>query len=278
MFRVARFLLRSSRIREPNGPRETLLPSVSRGCCGGCPAGLGSNGVGAGTGPWCGFSAFAIRGANFQSRMRSLSWTERQGNAKSHRRFEPPRTFPDFTECSQTTPEDSTAWKAIITHGGPNRGFSQIMPSFRQALSSEQIDKVIGYMRGFCHEPKWPRGELNLPRALVTEKAYPEDEVVLSTAVMRGALRGDAEIDCVADIRARTGIHRVWCAGPRRGQKATQAGISHVRSMPCLPQRIKDRERRGGLHRLRLAGQPYGEFIARPLLASQRAARNSRSP
>ncbi len=97
--------------------------------------------------------------------------------------FERPRTFPDFTECDQTTPEDNTAWKSIITHGGPSREFSQIMPSFEQALSSEQIDQVIGYLRGLCRDPRWPRGELNLPRALVTEKAYPEDEVVLSTAV-----------------------------------------------------------------------------------------------
>ncbi len=111
-----------------------------------------------------------------------------RGMPKSISGFELPRTFPDFSACDQTTPEDNKAWKAIITHGGPNRGFSQIMPSFGEALTSEQIDKVIEYLRGFCREPKWPRGELNLPRALVTEKAYPEDEVVISTAVnARGA-------------------------------------------------------------------------------------------
>src|SRR6266436_7985324 len=106
-----------------------------------------------------------------------------KGTPKSISGFEPPRTFPDFTACDQTTPEDNTAWKAIITHGGPTRGFSQIMPSFGQALTSGQIDQVIEYLRGFCRDPKWPRGELNLPRALVTEKAYPEDEVVISTGL-----------------------------------------------------------------------------------------------
>jgi mono/diheme cytochrome c family protein len=106
-----------------------------------------------------------------------------KGMPKSISGFEPPRTFPDFSACDQTTPEDNKAWKAIITHGGPDRGFSQIMPSFGQALTSEQIDQVIEYLRGFCREPKWPRGELNLPRAVVTEKAYPENEVVISTAV-----------------------------------------------------------------------------------------------
>src|SRR5262249_39593245 len=105
--------------------------------------------------------------------------------------FEKPDTFPDFTRCDQTTPETNTDWKAVILHGGRYRGFSQIMPSFDQALMPEQIDKVIEYLRHFCREPdpdSWPRGELNLQRALVTEKAYPEDEAVVSTAVnARGA-------------------------------------------------------------------------------------------
>jgi mono/diheme cytochrome c family protein len=105
-----------------------------------------------------------------------------RGAPQYSRGFEPPRTFPDFTRCDQTTPEDNYAWKAVITHGGPNRGFSQIMPSFGEALTSEDIDKVIHYMRDFCRNKSWPRGELNLSRALVTEKAYPEDEVVISSA------------------------------------------------------------------------------------------------
>ncbi len=97
--------------------------------------------------------------------------------------FKRPDTFPDFTKCDQTTPELNSAYKAVITNGGPNRGFSQIMPSFREALSPKEIDDVIAYLRGFCREEHWPRGELNLPRALVTEKAFPEDEVVVSSAV-----------------------------------------------------------------------------------------------
>jgi mono/diheme cytochrome c family protein len=106
-----------------------------------------------------------------------------QGTPKSIAGFEPPRTFPDFTRCDQTTPEADLAWKTVITHGGPYRGFSQIMPSFAEALTPKQIDQVVGYLRGFCRNRHWPRGELNLPRAMVTEKAFPEDEVVVSTAV-----------------------------------------------------------------------------------------------
>lgn len=106
-----------------------------------------------------------------------------KGAPESTLAFEKPDTFPDFTRCDQTTPEDDYAWKSVIRDGGPSRGFVQIMPSFSGALSAEQIDAVVRYMRGFCKEKSWPRGELNLPRALATEKAYPEDEVVVTTSL-----------------------------------------------------------------------------------------------
>lgn len=103
-----------------------------------------------------------------------------QGAAQSTIGFDKPDTYPDFTRCDQTTPEDNLAWKSVIRDGGPSRGFSAIMPAFREALTEEQIEAVVQYMRGFCKERGWPRGELNLPRAMVTEKAFPEDEVVLT--------------------------------------------------------------------------------------------------
>lgn len=111
-----------------------------------------------------------------------------KGMPRSAVGFEPPRTFPDFPRCDQTTPEMNSDWKAVILNGGPFRGFSQIMPSFRDELSSAQIDAVIDYLRGFCRNTSWPRGELNLPLALVTEKAYPENEtVIISSVNARGA-------------------------------------------------------------------------------------------
>jgi mono/diheme cytochrome c family protein len=97
--------------------------------------------------------------------------------------FQKPDSFPDFTRCDQTTAEANSDWKAVITYGGQFRGFSQIMPSFGEALTPEEIDEVIAHLRAFCRNSHWPRGELNVPRALVTEKAYPEDEAVVSTAV-----------------------------------------------------------------------------------------------
>ena len=108
---------------------------------------------------------------------------EGKGAEKTSSGFQPPETFPDFTRCDQTTAEVDAAYRAVIEHGGPNRGFSQIMPAFGEALSAEEINDVIAYLRQFCRGSHWPRGELNLPRALVTEKAFPEDEEVISTAV-----------------------------------------------------------------------------------------------
>src|SRR5437763_958361 len=97
--------------------------------------------------------------------------------------FEKPETFPDFTRCDQTTPELDVDWRATIRDGGHGRGFSPIMPSFGEALTPEQIDLVIGHLRSLCRDRTWPRGELNLPRPLVTEKAFPESETVLTTSL-----------------------------------------------------------------------------------------------
>ena len=105
------------------------------------------------------------------------------GAPQTSTEFKRPDTFPDFTRCDQTTPEPNSAWKDVIVNGGPARAFSQIMPAFGELLSDSDINDVIAYMRAFCTNKHWARGELNLPRALVTEKAFPEDELVISTAV-----------------------------------------------------------------------------------------------
>ena len=42
---------------------------------------------------------------------------------------------------------------------------------------------------GFCTDPAWPRGDLNLPRAFFTEKAFPENETVWTTGVTGSGAR-----------------------------------------------------------------------------------------
>ena len=91
--------------------------------------------------------------------------------------------LPDFTDCQFASREPDPDWVIVVHEGGPVRGFSEMMPAFGEALSVEEIQRIVSYIRGFCRQPAWPRGELNLPRPLITEKAFPEDEAVLTTTI-----------------------------------------------------------------------------------------------
>lgn len=99
--------------------------------------------------------------------------------------------LPDFTDCDFAAREPDGDWIAVAHEGGPVRGFSPMMPAFRGALSPEQLGRVMRHIRTLCTDDRWPRGELNLPRALLTEKAYPEDEWVLEADA---ALEGDGAV------------------------------------------------------------------------------------
>jgi mono/diheme cytochrome c family protein len=127
-----------------------------------------------------------------------------EGTPKVVAGFEPPETFPHFNKCDETTPEFTRDYKAVILNGGAARGFSHIMPSFSGALTSKQIDQVIVYLRSFCSEPGWPLGELNVPRALVTEKAFPESETVVTSAINtsgRAGVSNELDYERVLDKR-----------------------------------------------------------------------------
>ena len=104
------------------------------------------------------------------------------------------RRLPDFTDCSFATKEPDGDWAATILNGGPARGFSPIMPAFRDVLDEDQVDKVIGHMRAFCTDRSWPPGNLNFPRALVTEKAFPESEVVVTSSFNMSRTSGVANM------------------------------------------------------------------------------------
>lgn len=102
------------------------------------------------------------------------------GAASSTVGFDVP--LPDFTDCQFGPREANADWGAVIREGGPARGFSEIMPAFGDVLTNDEVDKILAHVRTFCTSDDWPRGELNLPRAMKTTKAYPEDELVLTTA------------------------------------------------------------------------------------------------
>jgi cytochrome c553 len=111
--------------------------------------------------------------------------------------------LPNFTDCSATSAEMEVDWAATIRDGGPVRGFSRIMPAFRDLLTPEQIRSVAAYIRSLCQDPRWPHGEFNVPLAQTTEKAFPEDEVVLTSAA---ATRSPGSVENHLIFEKRFGI------------------------------------------------------------------------
>lgn len=96
--------------------------------------------------------------------------------------------LPDFTDCSFASREPDADWVIVSKAGGPIRGFSESMPAFGEAFDDDQLQSIMDHIRTFCTDRAWPRGELNLPRPLMTEKAYPEDEWVWTTRVNSSGL------------------------------------------------------------------------------------------
>jgi hypothetical protein len=91
--------------------------------------------------------------------------------------------LPNFTDCSFATREADADWSSTIHKGGRQRALSRFMPAFEDALNDDEIDAVIGYLRTFCTDPRWVRGEFNFALGLFTEKAFVEDELVWTTAI-----------------------------------------------------------------------------------------------
>ena len=89
----------------------------------------------------------------------------------------------DFTECKVTTPEPDADWERATAKGGPAVGLSPQMPAFEDSLTPQQITAFVSHMRGFCKEPRWPSGNANFPRPIITEKAFPENELVILPAI-----------------------------------------------------------------------------------------------
>jgi hypothetical protein len=110
--------------------------------------------------------------------------------------------MPDFTDCSFATREPDDDWLAVAHEGGPARGFSPLMPAHGASLGAETLSLVIAQLRSFCRDTRWPRGELNLPRPQITEKAYPEDEAVLEVSAN---LENETAAEAVLVLEKRIG-------------------------------------------------------------------------
>ncbi|MWJ29147.1 c-type cytochrome [Halomonas sp. ZH2S] len=106
------------------------------------------------------------------------------GNPRHDVGFEAP--LPDFSNCDFASREPNADWIAVAHEGGPVRAFSPMMPAFGEALSVAELRAAMNHIRSFCTDKSWPRGEFNLPRAQVTTKAFPEDEVVWEMRIPDG--------------------------------------------------------------------------------------------
>jgi hypothetical protein len=115
---------------------------------------------------------------------------------------------------------------AVAHRGGPARAFSAAMPAFGASLSREEIAAILLHVRSFCAATRWPRGELNLPRPLFTEKAFPEDEAVVtglfdlegdgevvSELLFEKRLGARSQLELAVELRAREQPDGPWLGG-----------------------------------------------------------------
>jgi mono/diheme cytochrome c family protein len=125
-------------------------------------------------------------GVSYETACAACHASDGRGRSPSEVGFDQP--LPDFTDCDFAVREPNGDWSAIVHGGGPARGFKRLMPAFEEALSDAEIDAIIEHVRSFCMDSRWPRGELNVPRALFTEKAFPEDEAVITSTLVNEGL------------------------------------------------------------------------------------------
>jgi mono/diheme cytochrome c family protein len=102
-----------------------------------------------------------------------------QGVPAASTRLEVPPA--DLASCAVSSAEPEDLWVDIVARGGAAFGLSLDMPAYGDAATEEQMRMVVRYVRSLCRERGWPPGELNFPRPFLVEKAFPENEVVVST-------------------------------------------------------------------------------------------------
>src|SRR5262245_30805762 len=160
----------------------------------------------------------------FEAACAGCHGSDTKGQPQAILGFQPPATFPDFTDCATATPEPDIQWRAIITHGGSARGFSHIMPSFGEALTQDQIGRVIEFLRSVCKDSGWALAEFNIPRPLYTEKAFPENETVLTTQLSADGSSWQSTLLTEVRFGARTNIEITTPLSANNTSIASQPG------------------------------------------------------
>jgi cytochrome c553 len=84
-----------------------------------------------------------------------------------------------FTDPLFNSREPAADWFLVTKHGGKRLGLSDQMPGYGAALSDEQIENVVAYLKSLNPSDRYPPGDLNLTRPIATTKAFPEDEALI---------------------------------------------------------------------------------------------------
>ncbi|MCG8380189.1 MAG: cytochrome c [Proteobacteria bacterium] len=84
----------------------------------------------------------------------------------------------NFTDPLFSSREPSKDWFLVVKEGGAAKGFSEVMPAFKEILSDLQIKKVVKYIKTLAGKHDYPSGDMNFILPIRTKKAFPEDEIV----------------------------------------------------------------------------------------------------
>lgn len=129
----------------------------------------------------------------------------------------------DFTDCKIATPEPDADWALAIAHGGPAVGLSSEMPAFGDAVSTEQVAGFVDHIRTFCKESGWPHGNMNFPRPIFTEKAFPENEFIVAPVMSH-----KTDVDVAAIFERRIGRRAMWEVVLPMSNNDPDGTVSHV--------------------------------------------------
>ncbi len=111
--------------------------------------------------------------------------------------------LPDFTDCAFATARTGPGLVRRRPRGRA-RSAASIATCRRSATRCRQrTSRSPSVMCArSAPEPAWPRGDLNLPRAFFTEKAFPENEAVWTTAMHAVAASGRSSNELIYERRA----------------------------------------------------------------------------
>jgi len=142
----------------------------------------------------------------------------------------------NLTSCRIVSEDPVEMIEGVVRHGGAWAGLSPAMPAWEGTLTDQQIADVASYVKTLCTDPNWVPGELNLPRALITGKAFPEQEAILGARFGRNSNKVTelfAELEY--RVNGRTGIEVTpryqWMTGmggSESGIGDTSISVRHV--------------------------------------------------